>query len=111
MAEQNTDSVSTDVENAYSTPGGTDPKNMQEVTQYVSKTMRLWTNNNLYKYLRHETPLNYHSTNVFWQNVWLKKDPFTFTTFVLFSNSHIRLFPVPNYLRKGHPPRKTEATK
>lgn len=35
MAEQNTDNVVSEVENTYSTPAN-DPKNMQEVTQYVS---------------------------------------------------------------------------
>ncbi|KOB72376.1 Heat Shock Factor binding protein 1 [Operophtera brumata] len=39
MAEQNTE-VSSDVENAYSTPGGADPKNMQEVTQYVQSLLQ-----------------------------------------------------------------------
>lgn len=41
MAEQNVDLVTSDVENAYSTPGGVDAKNMQEVTQYVSKIMQV----------------------------------------------------------------------
>lgn len=35
MAEQNTETATTDVESTYTSPGN-DPKNMQEVTQYVS---------------------------------------------------------------------------
>lgn len=35
MAENNPDSIPSDVENTYNTPAN-DPKNMQEVTQYVS---------------------------------------------------------------------------
>lgn len=35
MAEQNTETTTTDVESTYTAPGN-DPKNMQEVTQYVS---------------------------------------------------------------------------
>lgn len=37
MAEQNPEAVPNEVENNYSTPAS-DPKNMQEVTQYV----RFW---------------------------------------------------------------------
>ena len=35
MAEPNTETTTTDVESTYTAPGN-DPKNMQEVTQYVS---------------------------------------------------------------------------
>lgn len=39
MADQNVDIMKADEENAYSTPGA-DPKNMQEVTLYVSAFTR-----------------------------------------------------------------------
>lgn len=41
MADQNivSETTATDVENTYSTPGN-DPKNMQEVTQYVQSLLQ-----------------------------------------------------------------------
>ncbi|KPI94638.1 Heat shock factor-binding protein 1 [Papilio machaon] len=39
MAENNPDSIPSDVENTYTTPAN-DPKNMQEVTQYVQTLLQ-----------------------------------------------------------------------
>uniref|UniRef100_A0A2A4JAD8 Heat shock factor-binding protein 1 n=1 Tax=Heliothis virescens TaxID=7102 RepID=A0A2A4JAD8_HELVI len=39
MAEQNTDTTTTDVESTCTAPGN-DPKNMQEVTQYVQSLLQ-----------------------------------------------------------------------